>query len=201
MTAASRLGEAIWGPCADADPSPLDGTGGYDHPMSMEWAAVRAWSARRWVLAVVGGIAIAVLGAIPTDIIPNPYFTRSMAVTWWSYPVLVMTGFLGVLLVGTYVRDGEAPLDGTGERASRLGLAGAFLTFFAVGCPVCNKLVLIALGASGAMTWFAPFQPVLALASLILMAVAVRVRLRNQSACAVRLEQPDGSDAGELTAR
>ncbi|MHB1163995.1 MAG: hypothetical protein ACYC3K_02020 [Candidatus Nanopelagicales bacterium] len=34
----------------------------------------------------------------------------------------------------------------------------------AVGCPACNKPVPVALGASGAMAWFAPFQPVLVVA-------------------------------------
>ena len=43
----------------------------------------------------------------------------------------------------------------------------------AVGCPVCNKLVLLALGASGAVSWFAPIQPFLAIASVVLMAVAM----------------------------
>ncbi len=164
--------------------------------MSAEWAAVRTWTARRWIVGALGGIAIAVLVAIPTDIIPNPYFTRSMAVTWWSYPVLVMTGVLGALLVGTYVRQGDTSRDDTVERASRLGIAGAAAMFFAVGCPVCNKLVIVALGASGAMSWFAPFQPFLAVGSLALRAVAVRVRLRNQAACSVRPSQPDAMAAG-----
>jgi hypothetical protein len=50
---------------------------------------------------------------------------------------------------------------------------------------VCNKLVLIALGASGAMTWFAPVQPFLAVASVVLMAAALRIRLKNQVSCSV----------------
>jgi hypothetical protein len=59
------------------------------------------------------------------------------------------------------------------------------VSFFAVGCPVCNKLVLLALGASGAVTWFAPLQPFLALVSIGLLVVALRVRIRNQYSCAI----------------
>ena len=59
------------------------------------------------------------------------------------------------------------------------------MAYFAVGCPVCNKLVLIALGTSGAMSWFAPVQPFLAAASVVLMAVALRIRLKNQVSCTV----------------
>ncbi|GIM63480.1 hypothetical protein Pve01_80590 [Planomonospora venezuelensis] len=60
------------------------------------------------------------------------------------------------------------------------------LTFFAVGSPVCNKLVLLALGSAGAMVWFEPVQPLLQLAALGLLVWALRVRLRGELACAVR---------------
>ena len=154
-----------------------------------ELDAVRVWSPRRWWVALAGGLATAMLVALPTAVIPNPVFSRAIEVTWWSYPVVVLTGILGGLLLATYVREPEASVHETApddaDRASKLGMAGAFVSFFAVGCPVCNKLVLLALGASGAVTWFAPLQPVLAVASVVLMAVALRIRLRNQVACSL----------------
>jgi H+/Cl- antiporter ClcA len=141
------------------------------------------------VIAALSGVAVAVLVALPTAVIPNPVFGRAVAVTWWSYPVVIMTGVLGGLLFATYVRDTDAPerfaandeLDG----ASKLGMAGTLISFFAVGCPVCNKLVLLALGATGAVTWFAPLQPFLALASIVLMVVALRIRLTNEVSCQI----------------
>lgn len=149
--------------------------------------ALRLWSVRRWRVAVLGGIATAVLVALPTAVIPNPVFGRAVEVTWWSYPIVVLTGILGGLLLATYVTEPALEEERPPEeaRASRLGIAGAFIAYFAVGCPVCNKLVLLAVGASGAMTWFAPIQPFLAVASVILMAVALRIRLKNQVSCAV----------------
>lgn len=53
------------------------------------------------------------------------------------------------------------------------------LAFFAVGCPVCNKIVVLALGTTGAMRWFPPLQHLLAVASIVLMAIALRGRLRD----------------------
>ena len=67
-------------------------------------------------------------------------------------------------------------------------MAGGILAWFAVGCPVCNKLALLALGYSGAITWFTPVQPFLALGALILTGVALVWRLRGQVACPVRPE-------------
>ena len=145
-------------------------------------ATLRTWSTRRWVTALVAGSGVALVVALPTAVIPNPIFGRDIAVTWWSYPIVILSGILGGMLIATYVREpGNADID----RAAKVGSFGGLLAFFAVGCPVCNKLVLLALGTSGAITWFAPFQPILAFASVLLMAWALRVRLRTMAACNV----------------
>lgn len=175
---------------------------GYSGEMRAFLSALAQWSTRQWLIAFISGIAIAILVALPTAVIPNPVFGRAIAVTWWSYPVVIITGILGGLLVGTYVRvpvgstgasmghspgdDGAEPQpDAELDRPSKLGMAGGLLSFFAVGCPVCNKLVLVALGATGAVSWFAPLQPILAIASIVLMAYALRLRVRGQVACAL----------------
>ena len=59
------------------------------------------------------------------------------------------------------------------------------MTFFAVGCPVCNKLVLLALGSAGAITWFQPLQPVLQALAIGLLGYALVTRLRTAQACPV----------------
>lgn len=157
---------------------------------------LRRWTGRQWGAAAIGALATALVIGLPTDVIPNPVFGRPVAVTWWSMPVLAVTAVLGGLLLGTYVRpvaagspsaaaagtDAGAPDD---ERTARRAGFGGLLAFFAVGCPVCNKLVVVALGTSGALSWFAPLQPVLAVASVVLLAVALRARLRGAVACAV----------------
>lgn len=144
--------------------------------------ALRLWSARRWMTAFVAGLAVAALVALPTAVIPNPIFGRAIEVTWWSYPVVILSGILGGMLIATYVREpGQEEID----KAAKVGTVGGFLAFFAVGCPVCNKLVLLALGASGAMSWFAPVQPFLAVASVIVMAWALHIRLKGMSSCKV----------------
>ena len=145
--------------------------------------ALRLWSARRWLIALVAGLAVAALVALPTAVIPNPIFGRAIEVTWWSYPVVILSGILGGMLIATYVREpGQEEID----KAAKVGTVGGFLAFFAVGCPVCNKLVLLALGASGAMSWFAPVQPFLAAASVIVMAWALHIRLKGMTSCTVQ---------------
>ena len=132
---------------------------------------------------------VILLVGLPTDVIPNPVFGRPVAVTWWSYPVLVVTGMLSGLLAATYVRDDRLTtadeLTDVDQRVARAGGFAGLLSFFAVGCPVCNKLVVIALGTVGARRWFEPFQPLLAVGSIVLLAVAFRARLRNATSCPV----------------
>lgn len=143
---------------------------------------LRAWPARRWTTAAVAAVVVALLVGLPTDVIPNPVFGRPVAVTWWSYPVLAVTAVLGGLLAATYVRVGdEQDLD----RPARTGGIGGLLSFFAVGCPVCNKVVVLALGTVGARRWFEPVQPLLAGVSIVVMVVALRARIRGARACPV----------------
>jgi hypothetical protein len=151
-------------------------------------ATLATWSPRRRVTAAVGALATALVIGIPTDVIPNPVFGRPVPVTAWSYPVLVATAVLGGLLLGTYVNEqgrfvtaAANELDAPAKRGS----IGAALSFFAVGCPVCNKLVVLALGTVGAREWFEPVQPYLAVASLVLLFLALRARLRNVDTCAL----------------
>lgn len=155
--------------------------------------AMRDWPARRWVAAVLGAAATILVVAVPTDLLDTPFFTRSVGVTWWAWPALLISAALSGLLLATYVARPEAPED-VGGAESRAGAIGGVLAFFAVGCPVCNKIVLLALGASGAMTWFAPAQPLLAVASIALLGWALRRRLAGERACAVPV--PAGDPAG-----
>ena len=152
------------------------------------------------LVATAAAVVVAVVIGIATVLIPNPVFTREIPPVWWNYPVLLLTSALSGMLVATYLRPGRGAAtgsagqddDGSGDgeagarRSSRMGMAGGVLAWFAVGCPVCNKLALLALGYSGAITWFAPVQPFLAVGALALTGVALLWRLRGQVACPVR---------------
>lgn len=145
------------------------------------------WRSRHWLVALVSSAAYFLVVAIPTDLVDTAMFSREIPPTWWSWPTLVLSSSLAGLLTATYVAADPSSSDpGRPERAARGGIAGGLLTFFAVGCPVCNKLVLLALGYAGATTWFAPFQPVLQVVGIGLLGWALRERLRASVVCSVR---------------
>jgi hypothetical protein len=62
-----------------------------------------------------------------------------------------------------------------------LGTFASIGAFLAIGCPVCNKVVLLFLGTSGAMTLYAPIQPAIGVASLLLLVAALVWRLRARA--------------------
>lgn len=155
----------------------------------VELRTLQGWSVARWWIAVAMAAISALAIGLPTDVIPNSVFGRQgTPVEPWAVPVLAVTAVLSGLLFATYFRDGRGgePDGGDLDQPGRFGSLGGLLSFFAVGCPICNKLVVISLGTSGALTWFAPVQPYLGLAALGLLAWALRVRLRGEVACTVR---------------
>jgi hypothetical protein len=116
-------------------------------------------------------VYLLVVGLV-TAVIPNPLFERMTPVTaanliFWLAPALLF----GPLIASYFVAIVPAACD-VGNRT----MAGGLLSFLAVGCPLCNKVVVLLLGASGAMTYFEPIQPLLGLGAMALLAYAVWLR-------------------------
>lgn len=134
------------------------------------------WSNRLPRAVLVGGLA-AVAGAlivgVPTDVIGNPWFTRMTPVGAWEYPVLVLTA----LFTGAWFGFRTAGVDRAGSGAGVFG--SSILSMLAVGCPICNKIVIALLGVSGALGIWAPVQPVLGALSVAALGLAVLLRWRR----------------------
>lgn len=143
----------------------------------MLWAAL-------WM--IVSGIAFGLV----TAIIPNPVFGRQIPPEPFAIGVWLVSAPLMGLVMATYTApvrpspiaiaqplsaEGMAVADG---RSTTLGGLAGFGAFLAIGCPVCNKIALMFLGASGALSVYAPIQPVIGVLSLALLAVTAAWRLR-----------------------
>ncbi len=155
-------------------------------------ATLLTWSIRRWIIATAAAAVTFLALGVPTAVIANPVFGRTIAPTDWAMTVLIITSALSGLLVATYVRNrGLSPTPQAAvaaepdDRSARRGAIGGLLAYVAIGCPVCNKLVLIALGSTGAVTFFAPVQPYLAAVGVVVLAWALIVRLRGEMTCAL----------------
>lgn len=166
-------------------------------------AAVLATLDRRFALHAVlwAGASLVAFGLVAA-IIPNPVFGRQVPPETFAIAVWLASAPLMGMLGATYsapaapARTPAQPLPLVPERAAAvagrdgtlLGTVASLGAFLAIGCPVCNKVALVLLGASGAMTVFAPLQPLIGAASLALLAgtLAWRFRLRARGgACPI----------------
>ena len=137
-------------------------------------------------------IGTTLLIGIPTVLIPNPFFSRLVPVRAQDYVFLAITVILTGILAASYAFPAACPMQ-EGKLA-----AGGFLSFIAVGCPVCNKVVVLALGASGAMSYFAPIQPLIAIVSMVLLGYAIRLRFRSVRTALERPNLTELQQSGNL---
>jgi hypothetical protein len=119
--------------------------------------------------------AIAVFFAlgIPTVIIPNNLFLRMTPVTVYDQIFLVLAS----ALLGTY-----AALHFYSKKCSNdtyLASGGVLTSIFALGCPVCNALLVTLFGATALLTYFEPLRPILGLITVTMLGAAVFLKAKS----------------------
>ncbi len=137
------------------------------------------------VWTLLSGLAFGLV----TAIIPNPVFGRSVPpepFAIWTW--LLSAPLMGIVMATYTAPAAETPIElvtlgpeaaiAADRRSTTLGGLAGFGAFLAIGCPVCNKIALVLLGASGAMSVFAPIQPFIGAVSLGLLAATAVWRLR-----------------------
>ena len=141
--------------------------------------AFSMFTPKAWVITVLAAIiGLAVIG-LATAIYENPFFVRMTPVRAQDYVIWVVSSVLVALIVGSCFAGGST----TGEGKA---LSGGILSVLAVGCPICNKPVVLLLGTSGALTFFAPIQLYIGIASVILLGWALFLRAKALAAtCSV----------------
>ena len=149
--------------------------------------------------AVAWSVASLLAFGLVAAIIPNPVFARQIAAEPFAIAVWLLSAPLMGLIGATYTVAPTAtpalaaplttaPPTTNEPRSTTLSTIAGLGAFLAIGCPVCNKIALLLLGTSGALTIFAPLQPVIGAASLVLLAATLvwRMRMRAQGAVCVR---------------
>ena len=137
---------------------------------------------RFWLVTGLATAGSLLLLGVPTAVIPNPFFIRMTPTETFNVAVWLASAPLIGLLVATYVRPPRHAIshrdDETGAGRATLGGVAAYL---AIGCPICNKVVVATLGVSGALSIFAPLQPLIGAGSVALLATTLAWRLRSRA--------------------
>ena len=134
------------------------------------------------------GVA-AVLIAVPSDLIDTPIFGRPVEVRWIDYVILAITSALIGLIFAIRPETVESSelAAAAAERQGTRTIWGGFVSFLAVGCPVCNQAVVALVGVSGALSWWAPVQPFVGLLAVALLLYTLRKRLNTYRLTACRV--------------
>ena len=149
---------------------------------------LRALPRATWLRAVMFAAVAAVIIAVPSDLIDTPIFGRPVEVRWIDYVILAVTSSLIGLIFAIRPEAVESSeLAGATERQGTRTIWGGFVSFLAVGCPVCNQAVVALVGVSGALSWWAPVQPFVGLLAVGLLLYTLRKRLNTYklTACPV----------------
>lgn len=159
-------------------------------------AELRSLPRRVWFRSLWYATVAALLIAIPSDLVPNPVFGRPVPVRAIDYVIWAVTSLLIGLVLAIRRDDG---VDGDDDDTRPLW--GGFMSFLAVGCPTCNQLVVLLVGSSGALSWWAPVQPLVGAAAIVLLVVALRKRLATYRLDACPLPGPAGGAPDESSVR
>ena len=149
---------------------------------------LRALPRATWPRAVMFAAVAAVIIAVPSDLIDTPIFGRPVEVRWIDYVILAVTSSLIGLIFAIRPEPTESSeLAAITERQGTGTIWGGFVSFLAVGCPVCNQAVVALIGVSGALSWWAPVQPFVGLLAVGLLLYTLRKRLNTYklTACPV----------------
>lgn len=130
----------------------------------------------------------AVLIAVPSDLIDTPLFGRPVETRPVDFVILAVTSAL-IGLIFAIRAEPVVAADGSEAEPQEdtTPVWGGFVSFLAVGCPVCNQAVVALVGTSGALSWWAPVQPLVGLAAIGLLLYALRRRLDTYELTACRL--------------
>ena len=154
---------------------------------------IRPYLPKALLYGVLGAAFTTLTIGIPTDVIPNSIFTRMTPVRVQDYVFLIVTALLAGILAASYALPQTRACSVQQGRTT----AGGLLSFLAIGCPTCNKIIVLLLGTSGALTVFEPLQPLLAVASFALLLLAIWIRWRPVVQPSVVSRQPSVSTVSE----
>ncbi len=127
-----------------------------------------------WVRAIPLAAFAAVLIAIPSDLLDIRIFGRPVPPRTIDYVILAVTAALIGLVLAI-----RPPVSKATDDQERRTMWSGFVSFLAVGCPVCNQAVVALVGTSGALSWWAPVQPVVGMFAVGLLVWTLQQRLRT----------------------
>ena len=120
-------------------------------------------SLKEWLSTlIIASVAFLLLGKI-TDLWNNSFFIRMTEVNGWDYIILSFESLLIGLFFGILAS----------HCANKKTGIGGVLEFIGLGCPVCNKILLLLFGSSFLLSYFEPVRHYAGALGLLLFSYAL----------------------------
>ena len=151
------------------------------------YTQLRALPASAWVRVVPYALLAGLVIGVPSDLINTRLFGRPVPVRAIDWLILVVSAFLIGLVFAIRPETADLAIAEEVEKEGTRTIWGGFVSFLAVGCPVCNQAVVALVGTSGALSWWAPVQPIVGALAVGVLLYTLRLRLRSYglTACPV----------------
>lgn len=124
------------------------------------------------------GILVLLFG-IPTALLPNPWFRRMIPARAADYVFLLLNSALLAGYIALHLYEKHELRKG----ADALAASGGLLNILAVGCPVCNALLVALFGTSAIMAYIEPARVWIGVATSLLVGVAVYLKIKKVKSC------------------
>jgi hypothetical protein len=150
----------------------------------VRWAPIHQlaiFSRRQWKVAGWTYPAALLIMGVAGETLPGASMGRVVPIQWWNYVTIAFSPPLIALIAATFVPSGQP------RRSRRWGKAGTgaggAAGTLAMACPVCNPLAIPIFGAAGVLSFLAPYRGLIALLSIVLLAITLLLRLRTTRVC------------------
>jgi hypothetical protein len=144
---------------------------------------IRLWSSRQWKVAgICYAISLIIMGTVG-ETLPGASYGRIVPIAWWNYITLAVSPILIGLIGGTFAPYGQAKR--SRARGATGAGAGGVIGAVAMACPICSPVAIPLFGTAGALSFLAPERGLIALLSIVLLAITLVLRLRATAACRV----------------
>ncbi len=118
------------------------------------------------------------MSGIPTGIIDTSLYSRPIPAPLWAYPLWALSAVIMGMWFAAMNSGVGSPTPAPSETGGGQTVGGGLLSLIAIGCPTCNAAAVAALGTGGALSLFAPVQPLIGVVALAVLLLALHRRLQ-----------------------
>ncbi len=126
-------------------------------------------------IALLSFVGLVLLFGVPTALIQTPWFSRMTPPRSLDYVFLLVNSALLAAYIGLYYYEKHT----SSKRSDSFATGGSLFNILAVGCPICNKLLVALLGFSAVLTYIEPARAWFGLLSTALVSVALVAKAKT----------------------